>query len=109
MSTAKIRKSDNVLVITGKDKGKKGKVLEVLPGKGKAIVEGVNLAKKAQKPNPQLSHTGGLVEKPMPIQLSNLMLVDPKTGKPGRVGFKVDAETGEKVRVVKPSKRKVKS
>ncbi len=107
MNKPHIKKGDQVLVLTGKDKGRQGKVLDVLPKKSRAVVDGINVVKKAQKPDPQKNTPGGHVERSMPIHLSNLMLIDPQTGKPGRVGYKVDKNTGEKVRYVKPSKRKV--
>lgn len=107
MSKIKLKKGDEVLVLTGKDKGRKGRILEVVPDKAKAIVEGINISIKATKANPQKNITGGLVEKAMPIHVSNLMLIDAATSKPGRAAFNVDAATGNKVRVVKPGKRKV--
>ena len=83
----KIRKGDQVVVTTGKDKGKRGTVLRVFES-GKVLVEGVNRAKKHQRPNPMKGLTGGIVDKEMPLQLSNVMLVNPATGKGDRVGFK---------------------
>ena len=93
---AKIRREDEVIVLAGKDKGKRAKVSQVLPT-GKLIVEGINLVKKHQKPNPQLGVAGGIVEKEAPIDISNVMLV--VKGKTTRVGFKV--EDGKKVRFAK--------
>ena len=94
----KIRKGDDVIVLTGKDKGKRGAVLRVLDGK--LIVEGVNVAKKHQKPNPVKGVQGGVVEKTMPIDVSNVALFNPATQKADRVGFKL-LEDGRKVRVFK--------
>ena len=87
MTKLHIRKDDNVIVLAGKDKGKKGKVLKVLVAEQRAIVEGVNMVKKSQKPsatNPQ----GGIVEQEAPIHISNLSLIDPKSGKATRVSIK---------------------
>jgi large subunit ribosomal protein L24 len=98
---AKIRKGDRVQVLAGKDKGRQGEVIRVMPAEGRAIVQGVNLVKKHQKPL-GLGRPGGIREVEAPIHLSNLALVDPKSGKPTRVGFKV-LEDGRKVRVAKKS------
>ncbi|HEY9100789.1 50S ribosomal protein L24 [Chitinimonas sp.] len=95
----KIRKGDEVVVITGKDKGKRGTVLRVLVG-DKVIVEGINVAKKHQKPNPVRGVAGGVVEKTMPIQVSNVAIFNKATQKADRVGFKL-LEDGKKVRVFK--------
>jgi large subunit ribosomal protein L24 len=97
---AKIRKNDEVIVLAGKDKGKRGKVLSVLAS-GKVIVEGVNLIKKHQKPNPHLQVQGGIVEKEAAIDVSNVAIYNASTGKADRVGFKI--EDGKKVRVFKSS------
>ncbi|AQR63810.1 50S ribosomal protein L24 [Aquaspirillum sp. LM1] len=94
----KIRKGDDVIVLTGKDKGKRGTVLRVL--EGKLVVEGVNVVKKHQKPNPIKGVQGGVVEKTMPIDVSNVALFNPATQKADRVGFKL-LEDGRKVRVFK--------
>ncbi len=83
----KIRKGDNVVVISGSEKGKRGQVLRVLES-GKVLVEGVNRAKKHQRPNPVKGQTGGIIEKEMPLAISNVMLLNPATGKGDRVGFK---------------------
>jgi large subunit ribosomal protein L24 len=83
----KIRKGDQVVVTTGKDKGKKGTVLRVFDT-GKVLVEGVNRVKKHLRPNPMKGQTGGIVDKEMPLQISNVMLVNPATGKGDRVGFR---------------------
>jgi large subunit ribosomal protein L24 len=98
---AKIKKGDQVQVLTGKDKGKQGDVLRVLPADGRAVVQGVNVVKRHTKPK-SAGQEGGIVEKEATIDLSNLALLDPKSGKPTRVGFKV-LEDGKKVRVARPS------
>ena len=84
----KIRKGDSVVVIAGKNRGTRGKVLRMLPETGKAIVEGVNMIKRHTKPNPQRQIQGGVVEREAPIALCKLMVIDPDSGKPTRVGFK---------------------
>ena len=86
-----IKKGDMVQVIAGDNKGKQGKVLKVEVSKERAIVEGVNICKKATKPNAQ-NPQGGIVEKEAPIHVSNLMVLDPKSGKPTKVGRKADAK-----------------
>jgi large subunit ribosomal protein L24 len=96
---ARIHKSDQVIVLTGKDKGKRGTVLHVLDD-GHVVVEGVNRAKKHQKPNPMRNIQGGVVEKEMPIQTSNVAVFNVATQKADRVGYKV-LEDGRKVRVYK--------
>ena len=96
----KIRKGDDVVVKVGKDSGKRGTVLRVLPEVGKLVVENVNIVKKHTKPNPQAGVPGGIVEKEMPIHASNVMLYNPQTKKGDRVGFKT-LEDGRKVRVFK--------
>lgn len=95
----KIRKGDEVIVITGKDKGKRGSVLRRVDGEH-VLVEGVNRAKKHMKPNPVKGVAGGIVDKDMPIHLSNVALFNPATKKADRVGFKV-LDDGRKVRVFK--------
>ena len=88
MAKFHIKKGDTVKVIAGESKGEEGKVLEVIPSKNKALVEGVNMAKRHTKPN--ATHpNGGIVEQEAGIQLSNLMLVDPKSGEPTRIGRKL--------------------
>ena len=94
----KIRKGDDVVVLTGKDKGKGGVVLRVLDGQ--LVVEGVNVVKKHQKPNPIKGVQGGVVEKTMPVDVSNIALFNPATQKADRVGFKL-LDDGRKVRVFK--------
>jgi len=95
----KIRKGDDVVVTTGKDKGKRGVVLRAA-GEDGLIVEGINRVKKHTKPNPMKGHQGGIVEKEMPINISNVALFNPATQKADRVGFKT-LDDGRKVRVFK--------
>ena len=95
----RIRKGDQVVVTTGKDKGKRGTVLKVLDT-GKVVVEGVNRVKRHTRPNPIKGQTGGIVDKEMPIQASNVALFNPVTGKGGRVGIRV-LDDGRKVRYFK--------
>ena len=94
----KIRRNDEVVVIAGKDKGKRGTVQKVLAD-GRLIVSGINMVKKHQKPNPYLQQPGGIVEKEAIIQVSNVAIWNPKTEKADRVGFKVEGES--KVRIFK--------
>ena len=96
---AKIKRDDEVVVLAGKDKGKQGKVLKVLTDKDRVIVEGVNVVKKHQKPNPALGESGGIVEQEAAIHISNVAILNPETGKADRVGFRV--EDGKKVRFFK--------
>ena len=96
----KIRKGDKVVVITGKDKGKQGEVIRTIPSENRAVVRGINVAKRHQKQT--AAQEGGIVSKEMPIHVSNLALRDPKDGKPTRVGYKTLAD-GKKVRVAKRS------
>ena len=95
----KIRKGDEVIVTTGKDKGRRGTVLEVFPDE-RVLVEGVNLAKKHIKPNPNIGEMGGIKDKAMPLQISNVLVFNPKSKKGERVGFRVEKD-GSKVRVFK--------
>ena len=97
---AKIRKGDKVVVLTGRDKGRSGEVIEVRPSESRALVRGVNMLKRHQKQTPQ--REGGIISKEGPIHLSNIALADPKSGKPTRVGFKI-MNDGRKVRVAKRS------
>ena len=105
MAMGKIRREDEVIVLTGRDRGKTGRVQRILPD-GRAIVTGVQMVKKHVRPNPQAGEQGGIVEREAPIQLSNLSLVHPETGKPARVGFAAD-ETGRRYRVFKSDSRPV--
>ena len=97
---SKIKKGDEVVVITGKDKGRRGKVAQVMPIAGKVVVEGVNVAKKHQRGNPNAGIAGGIVEKEMPIDVSNVAIWNAKTGKADRVGYRFEGE-GEKRRKVR--------
>ena len=106
MTKLHIKKKDTVVVLAGEDKGKTGKVLKVLVEKNRALVEGVNMVSKSTKPsakNPQ----GGIVKQEAPIHISNLSLIDPKSGKATRVGIKV-TEDGKKVRIAKKSGEEIK-
>ena len=96
----KIKKNDRVMVISGRDKGKSGRVIEVIKAKNKVIVEGVGIVKKATRPNRQAGIAGGIVEQEAAIQASNVMLIDPGTGKPTRVGYQVLSD-GKKVRIAR--------
>jgi large subunit ribosomal protein L24 len=97
---AKIKKGDRVVVITGRDKGKIGEVIQVMPKENRALVRGVNLVKRHQRQS--ATQEGGIISKEAPLQLSNLAIADPKDGKPTRVGFKI-LDDGRKVRVAKRS------
>jgi large subunit ribosomal protein L24 len=97
---AKIKKGDNVVVLAGRDKGRRGEVKSVDPKEARAVVAGVNLVKRHTKPTQQ--NEGGILTKEAPIHLSNLAVADPKDGKPTRVGFKI-LDDGRKVRVAKRS------
>jgi len=97
---AKIRKSDRVVVLTGKDKGRQGQVIQVLPKEGRLVVAGVNMVKRHTRPS-QSDPQGGIRHKEASLDLSNVALVDPKTGEPTRVGFRI--EGGKKVRYAKKS------
>ena len=94
----KIKRDDEVIILAGKDKGKRGKVRRVLDN-DKLIVAGINMIKKHTKPNPQAGVAGGIVEKEAPIQVSNVAIFNPETGKGDRVGFKVEGDS--KVRIFK--------
>jgi large subunit ribosomal protein L24 len=97
---AKIRKGDRVIVTAGRDKGKRGEVRQVMPDDGRAIVAGVNLVRRHTRQTAQTE--GGIITKESTVHLSNLAILDPKTGKPTRVGFKI-LDDGRKVRVAKGS------
>ena len=99
---AKIRKGDKVVVLTGRDKGRTGEVIEVRPSEGRALVRGVNLVKRHQKQTAQ--QQGGIVSKESSIDLSNIAIADPKDGKPTRVGFKF-VGTGDNIKRVRVAKR----
>ena len=98
----RIRKGDQVIVITGKNKGQKGEVLKVVNDGERVLVSNVNLVKRHTKPNPQANQPGGIIEREASIHSSNVMLLNPATGKGERVGFKV-LEDGRKVRVFRSS------
>ena len=97
-----IRKNDTVSVNTGKDSGKRGRVLKVLPGKNRVIVEGVNMIKRHTRPNPQRNIKGGIVEREAAIHASNVMLLDPESNEPTRVGSKTLSD-GTRVRIGRKS------
>jgi large subunit ribosomal protein L24 len=101
MSAAKIKKGDRVVVLSGKDKGKHGDVVKALPKDGKVVVSGVNIAVRHVKPS-QANPQGGLERREAPIHISKVAIEDPKTGKPSRVGFRIEKD-GSKVRVAKRS------
>ena len=93
-----IRKNDNVVVTTGKDRGKRGRVVRVVPDKNRVVVEGVNIIKRHTKANPQRNIKGGLVEREAPLHASNVQIVCPECGKPTRIGRKILGD-GRKVRI----------
>ena len=105
MKKLHIKKGDNVFVNAGNDKGKTGKVLSVDPSKDRAVVEGVNIVSKHTKPNSKQPQ-GGIIKQEAPIHISNLNLIDPQSGKPTRVGIKV--EDGKKIRIAKKSGEEIK-
>ncbi len=98
--SSKIRKGDSVIVLSGRDKGRRGTVLKVLAAERQVIVEGVNRVKKHTRPNPQSNTPGGIIEKEMPLPMGKVQLWNPSTKKGGRVGFKTLAD-GKKVRIFK--------
>src|SRR5690349_21859391 len=98
--SAKIKKGDKVVVLTGRDKGRTGEVIEVRPAQGRALVRGINMVKRHQRQT--AAQEGGIISKEGPIHLSNLAIADPKDGKPTRVGFKVQPD-GKKIRIAKRS------
>ncbi len=100
----KIKKGDKVIVISGKDRGKKGKVLRALPKEDRVIVEGVNVVKRHQKATSQ-RQSGQIIDKTLPIHVSNVMIVDPKTGKRTRIGIK--RVNGKYTRIAKKSNTKI--
>ncbi|MCI0431811.1 MAG: 50S ribosomal protein L24 [Rhodospirillales bacterium] len=97
----KIKKGDRVVVITGRDRGRQGEVLKVLPKENRVVVQGVNVAKRHTRPNPA-DPSGGILDKELPIHVSNVAHIDPKSGKATRVGFKL-LEDGRKVRLARRS------
>lgn len=98
----KLRLKDKVMVISGRDKGKRGEVVAVLPGKNQVVIEGINVVKKHQKPS-QTHPKGGILELTRPIDAGKVKVIDPSTGKPARIGFKLSSK-GEKERIFKVSK-----
>ena len=100
MAKLKIKKDDNVVVISGRDKGKQGKVLRVFPAEERAVVQGVHIARRHSKPS--MGDPGGIVEKELTIHISNLAHIDPQTNKPTRVGYKF-LDGGRKVRIARRS------
>ena len=106
MSKLKIKKGDTVYVLSGEDRGRQGRVLEVLPKKGRAIVEGINIVSKSAKPSAKHPQ-GGIIKMEAPLHISNLSLIDPKSGKPTRVGFRKD-DNGKTVRYSKTSGEQIK-
>jgi large subunit ribosomal protein L24 len=101
MAQAHVRKGDTVVIIAGRERGKRGKVLRVMPAEGRVLVERLNLMKKHQKPTQKLRQ-GGIIEREAPLHLSNVMLVDPRSDKPTRVGVK-ELSDGRKARVARKS------
>ena len=99
---SKIKKNDQVVVIAGRDKGRRGRVLEVAPTKGRIKVEGIGMIKRHQKANPQANRGGGIVDKEAFIDASNVQLIDPQSGKPTRVKYSVEAD-GSKTRLAAAS------
>ena len=97
---AKIRKGDKVIVLTGRDKGKSGEVIEVRPSESRALVRGVNMVRRHQRQT--AAQQGGIISKEAPVHLSNLAMADPKDGKPTRIGFKI-LKDGRKVRIARRS------
>jgi large subunit ribosomal protein L24 len=100
MAKLKIKKGDNVVVLTGRDKGKRGQIVKVLPAENKVLVQGVNLVRRHQKQTP--SQQGGIISKEAPVHVSNLAIEDPKDGEATRVGYKF-LDDGRKVRFAKRS------
>ncbi|OXS52740.1 50S ribosomal protein L24 [Cohnella sp. CIP 111063] len=96
-----VKKDDNVIVISGKDKGKKGRIIAAYPRENRVLVEGVNMIKRHTRPNPQ-NQQGGIIEREAAIHASNVMHIDPKSGKPTRIGYQT-LDNGKKVRVAKRS------
>jgi large subunit ribosomal protein L24 len=99
---SKIKKNDQVVVVAGRDKGKRGRVLEVAPVTGKIKVEGVGVIKRHQRANPQSNRGGGIVEKEAFINISNVQLIDPQSGKPTRVKYQIEGD-GSKIRIAAAS------
>jgi large subunit ribosomal protein L24 len=102
LKRAKIKKNDQVVIIAGRDKGKRGRVLEVAPAKGKIKIEGAGMIKRHQRANPQSNRGGGIIDKEAFIDISNVQLIDPQSGKPTRIKYQVEAD-GTKIRVASGS------
>ena len=102
MAKARIRKNDVVQVISGKDRGKRGRVLRVMAAKSLVLVEGVNIVKRHTRPNPQRNIKGGIVDKETPLQISNVAPIDPNSDRPTRVGVKVLGD-GQRTRIARRS------
>ena len=100
-----LKVGDKVRVIAGSSKGKEGKIIKTLRNEDKVIVEGVNIVKKHKKGNGQ--ETGGILEVEAPIHVSNVMIIDPKTKKPTRIGYKIDEKSNKKIRISKKSNEKI--
>ena len=98
MTKVRIKKNDMVLVRAGKDRGKRGRVLQVMPGKSRVVVEGVAIMKKHTRPNPQKNIKGGILDREAAIHVSNVMLIDPDSNQPSRMGVRLQPD-GAKVRV----------
>tara|TARA_B100000768_G_scaffold81788_1_gene77521 strand:- start:299 stop:622 length:324 start_codon:yes stop_codon:yes gene_type:complete len=107
MAKIKIKKDDTVVVLAGTSKGKEGKVIKVIPATNRAIVEGVNMISKHTKPN-AANPQGGIIKQEATINISNIMLIDPKSGKPTKVGRRVEEKTGKLVRFAKKSGESIK-
>lgn len=103
--TLKIRRNDEVIVLVGKNKGKRGIVKQVFSS-GKVVVEGINIVKKHQKPIPSANKPGGIIEKEAPINISNVAIFNSETGKADRLGFRI--ENGRKIRFFKSNRKKIK-
>jgi len=99
---SKIKKNDQVVIIAGRDKGKRGRVLEVTPVTGKIKVEGVGVIKRHQRANPQSNRGGGIIEKEAFMSISNVQLIDPQSGKPTRIKYQIEGD-GSKIRVAASS------
>ena len=99
---SKIKKNDQVVIIAGRDKGRRGRVLEVAPARGKVKVEGAGMIKRHQRANPQANRGGGIIDKEAFIDISNVQLIDPQSGKPTRVRYQVEGD-GSKLRVAASS------
>jgi len=100
-----VKKDDTVIVITGKDKGKKGRVIAAYPRENRVLVEGVNMVKRHTRPS-QANPQGGIIEREAPIHVSNVMHIDPKSGEPTRIGYKI-LDNGKKVRIAKKSGQEI--